>query len=325
MKKGCLIVLAILAVLLLALVVSLFIAYRVADTQFGLRLAPPITHEHLATGTTRIRLAVYPEKMANTLAAYIPSDVEIPTGPFTLESLLRRFLPREIALLARTDVLGKKIYLTAFANEKYLGRAVKEAVNASEFFSQVRQVTWTSAGFELPERGLLFAEGNLSIPDAVEEEILELWPMKTAAPPAPIQGNSHVELVIDNRDGDILALAAALVQANGQNWELLRAHEYGTMAVGIIESIFVARLTADLVNTDMAQIHLRIDSDDAKGPGLQFLLSGLALPYLRDYLKNEHNLILEGELPWVATEKAIIGEFKLTGLAEFIGSKIQVN
>ena len=323
MKKGCLIVLIILAVLLGAALVSAFVGFRIVNQRFGLRQAPVITHEELATGYTRIRLAVYPERMASFIAGYIPPDVEIPTGAFEVNDVLAHLLPREVALLAHSDVLGRKIRLTLFVNEKRFGPLFREFINTSNLFTQARQVNWTTSGFLLPERGLLYAEGDINIPAAVEEDIFALWPVKSQAPPATIIGGNHAELVIDNRDGDILALAAAIVQANGQSWELARAQQEVSMAIGVIESIQIARLSVNLVDRDTAAIDLRIDSDAERGPGLQFLLSGLALPWLRDFLKNEHGLILEGDTPWNESESAILGSFKLTGLEALITQNIQ--
>jgi len=162
----------------------------------------------------------------------------------------------------------------------------------------------------------------MPIPDSVEEELNKLWPVTAKEPAATAEGTSQAELVIDNRNGDILALAAALIQAAGQDWDALKANQYGRTAIGIMESIHVGRLKADMMDNDTASIQLRIDSDAEKGPGLQFLLSGLALPYVRDYIKKNYALVLEGDLPWNAGENAIIGSFKLTGLEPFLQSRL---
>lgn len=323
MKKGCLIVIIVLAVLLALLAAGVFVAYRIGDQRMGLSQAPVISHEQAVKGDTRIRFVISPEKLAPFIAAYLPPKMQEAVARFmNAEDALSMVLPREIALLARSDILGKNMGLTLFANEKYLGRMIQERVNGSEFFSNIPQINWTTNGFELPERGFLYAEGNLPFPDSVEEDLNKLWPVAAKEPAAAAEGTSQAELVIDNRNGDILAVAGALVQASGQDWNLLKENQYGRTAIGIMESIHIGRLKADMMDMDTAAIQLRIDSDAEKGPGLQFLLSGLALPYLREHIKKNYALVLEGELPWNAGENAIIGSFKLTGLKPFLQSRL---
>ena len=275
MKKGCLIILAVLVVLLVLLAIGAFVAYRVGDARLGLSQSPVISHEEAVKGDTRIRFVLSPEKLAPFIAAYMPPNIEQAVGRYMkIEDILNTVLPREVALLARSDVMGKKLGVTLFANEKYLGRLIQERINGSEFFSNLPQLNWTTDGFELPERGFLVAEGNMPIPDSVEEELNKLWPVTAKEPAATAEGTSQAELVIDNRNGDILALAAALIQAAGQDWDALKANQYGRTAIGIMESIHVGRLKADMMDNDTASIQLRIDSDAEKGPGLQFLHCG---------------------------------------------------
>ncbi|MGI6746297.1 MAG: hypothetical protein ACOX45_09240 [Acutalibacteraceae bacterium] len=148
----------------------------------------------------------------------------------------------------------------------------------------------------------------------MESELFERWPTRVRETPAAVQGGHLLELVIDNRNGDILALAAAGVSASGQDWATFRKSQEAEMAMGVIQAIEVARITADLVDPDSAAFDLRIEADEKGGPGLQFLLSGLAIPFATDYLKNEMGLALTGDLKWNAAEKAITGRYTLSGL-----------
>ena len=159
MKKGCLIILAVLVVLLVLLAIGAFVAYRVGDARLGLSQSPVISHEEAVKGDTRIRFVLSPEKLAPFIAAYMPPNIEQAVGRYMkIEDILNTVLPREVALLARSDVMGKKLGVTLFANEKYLGRLIQERINGSEFFSNLPQLNWTTDGFELPERGFLVAE-----------------------------------------------------------------------------------------------------------------------------------------------------------------------
>lgn len=322
MKKGCLIVLVILAVLLAVLVIGGFVAYNMVNERVGLSPSRVISHEELVVGDTRVRAVFNPLLLAPFAADYISPEMNLPVNAEQVKQLMPYVLPREIALLARTDVLGHKLNLTLFANEQRGGKFLKEQINLSQALSQIKQITWTAEGIQLPERGNLFAEGAMDIPETVEQELLELWPTGAKEEAARIDGGNQLELVVDNRNGDILAMAAAFTQAAGQNWELVRGSQYGATVIGIVESIYVARLKANLTDKDTAVINLRIDSDAEKGPGLQMLMAGLALPALRETLKKNYNLDLEGELPWDADQNAVIGELRLTGLEAFIRSKI---
>lgn len=318
MKKGCLIVLCVFVALCLGLVIALAVGYRIANERYGISLAPAISHETYATGDTRIRLLVTPDLLAEYVADYLPEDADVPAAGLEFGTILSQILPREIALLARADVITNRLRITLFANERRGGPLIESMVNESNVFAQAPQINWTSNGLELHGRGVLFAEGDIPIPSAVEPELLEIWPTRSQEAPAAIRGGHLAELVIDNRNGDILALAAAVATASGENWERMRAQDMADMVVNIIESIYVVRLTADLRDRDTAVFSLRIDMEEASGPGLQFLISGMAAPWLRDMLKNEHNLILAGDLHWNETESAIIGTYTLSGIEAFV-------
>lgn len=325
MKKGCLIVLIILAVLLIVGVVGAFVAYNAFDERVGLGLSRPISHQEAVVGDTRIRCVVNPEKLAPFVADYIPPNAEMPIDAAQVKQLLPYIVPREVALLARSDVMGRKLSITVFANEKRLGRAVQEFANAEGILSKISQINWTTNGFELPERGFLLAEGDMPIPESVEKEIFELWPTQAKEGPATIEGGSQLELVVDNRNGDILAVAAALVTAGGEDWATLRASDYGAMAIGVIESIYVARVKANLTDKDTLSLDLHIDSDAEKGPGLQLLLSGLVIPGAKEQLKKNYGLVLDGDVKWNAADNTIAGNLKVTGLEAVIRAQIAKN
>lgn len=325
MKKGCLIVLIILAVLLVVAVVGAFVAYNAIDSRVGLGLSRPISHQEAVVGDTRIRCVVNPEKLAPFLADYIPANAQLPIDAAQVKELLPYVVPREIALLARSDVMGRKLSVTLFANEKRLGRLVQEYANTENVLANVKQIKWTTKGFELPERGFLFAEGDMAIPESVEKEIFTLWPTQAKEGPATIEGGNQVELVIDNRNGDLLAVAAALATAQGQDWATLRATSVGGMVKGVIESINVARIKANLLDKDTLSLDLHFDSDADKGPALQMVLSGLVIPGAKEELKKNYALNLDGDVAWNATDNTIAGTLKITGLEAVIRAQLAKN
>ena len=322
MKKGCIIVLVVLAVLFLLLAIAGVVAFNVMDKNLGIRLAPEISHEVLALNDSRIRMVIKPELLSPYLIEFIPKDVEIDTHGFEMQRILNELLPREIAILAHADMGAQSMHLTLFANEKRGGPFITELINAKNPFERVAQVIWTSMGFELRERGMVIAEGNLPIPGAVEAELLKIWPTRSQQPPATIQGNNQIELVIDNMNGDILAFTAAGVVAAGKSWEALRQEQMANMAIGIIESIGVVRGAANMIDNDTAEIDLNITADADSGAGLQFLISSVGLPGLKDLLKKDYGLILTGDSNWDEAKGAVVGKYTVTGLEEFIRQQI---
>ena len=324
MKKGCIIVLIVLAVLFILTIVGAVVAFNVFDKQFGIRLAPEISHETLATDNTRIRMVIKPELLTPYLVEYIPEDIEVDTHGFELQEIMGHILPREIAVLARADMAARTVGITIFANEKRGGPFISLMVNEDNPFDRIRQIAWRSAGLELQGRGSLVASGDLAIPAAVETELLEIWPMRSSQPAATIQGNNQLELVIDNMNGDILALAAAGAAAAGTPWEEVRKEQAASMALGVIKSINVARIAANMIDKDTAEISLNIDADPDNGAGLHFLISSVGMPQLKDLLKEDFGLILTGDAVWDEEKFAVVGQYTLTGLEAFIKEQLDL-
>jgi hypothetical protein len=102
-RKGRVIASCVIAALILGVATALWATYRIAEQRYGLSLAPEISHEQYADNECRVRLVVRPELLLPYLEHYMPEEGEAPMiGPSTSE-LFRRLLPREIALLARSD------------------------------------------------------------------------------------------------------------------------------------------------------------------------------------------------------------------------------
>ncbi len=323
MKKGCIIVLVIMGVLFAGVVIAGLAGLRMAETHWGWRLAPEISHEEFATTETRIRLVLKPELLAPYLIDFVPDDaVDMPADRFELKEVLHHIIPREVALLARSDIIARRIRLTLFINEKRGGPLVATLVNEANPFAQAPQVEWTSNGLELHQRGALVAEGYIPIPGEVESELLQIWPSRAQEASATIEGNNQLELVIDNHNGDILALTGAIVAATGNDWNTLRQEDMADMAINIMESIHVARLAANMIDGDTAAIDLEIAADQESGPTLHFLLTGLAEPQLKELLQEDFNMMLTGNLHWDEQRSAIIGAYTLTGMDAFLTEQL---
>ena len=172
-RKGRVIALCVITVLILGVATALWATCHVAEQRYGLSPAPEISHEQFADNACRVRLVIRPELLLPYLDHYLPEEGEAPMiGPPTSE-LFRRLLPREIALLVRSDLPSDKIYLTLFANEQYGGPYMQTQINNANVLASVPGVQWTSKGLELRERGALVAEGALALPESLEPLALQ--------------------------------------------------------------------------------------------------------------------------------------------------------
>ena len=321
MKKGCLIALIALGLLVVTAIAALGVAYAKANRQFGLNEAPAISHETLATGNTVLRIVLKPETMAPMLDKLLPPDANVTALAkvgYTPQNLLPQILPREIALLGAPNLSTNKLNLTFFVNEKRGGPFLVELMNTGKYtngqrpLDNVPQINWAPEGVLLPERGALELHGDIEIPDNVEPVILKSWKPSPPVEPLRIEGNHHLEGVLDNRNGDLLAIYAALMASQGKDWqEALKDGQAGPMIEGNLPDILDIRVAADLQDFDNATVNLRIDATAEKGPGLEFLLKMIWPSVIDAAAKN--SITVKGEPVWDAQKGALLVDLSLSG------------
>jgi hypothetical protein len=236
----------------------------------------------------------------------------------TPESLLPMFLPREVAVLAAPDMATNKLVMTVFINEKRGGPLLMEAINSGKYTNGERPldnipvIKWAPEGATLRERGAFEVKGDMAIPDTVETAILKSWKPTPPVEPLRIEGSHHLELVLDNRNGDVLAIYAALMAAQGQDWETpLKDPQVGAMINGILPDILDMRAAADLIDFDNANINLRIDATAEKGPSLEFVVKMIWPNVLEGAAKN--GITLKGEPVWDAQKGALLIDLSVSG------------
>lgn len=321
MKKGCLIALIALALLALAAVAVLGIAYAKANRQFGLTEAPAVSHESIATGNTVLRVVLKPDTLTSFLEMLIPPDATPPLLAklgYTPQSLLPMFLPREVAILAAPDLATNKLVMTIFVNEKRGGPLLLDAINNGTYtqgqkpLDKFPLIKWAPEGASLPERGAFEVKGSLDIPDTVEPFILKSWKPTPPVEPVRIEGSHHLEAVMDNRNGDILAIYAALMTAQGKDWETpLKDPQLGAMINGILPDILDIRAAADLKDFDNANINLRVDATAEKGPSLEFVAKMVWPNVLEGAAKN--GVTIKGDPLWDAQKGALLIDLNVSG------------
>lgn len=310
MKK---VLIALAIVLALILVAAGVVFYR-ANQKIGLTESEAVSHETLATQQTRVRGVLKTAALSDFIASLVPPTVEVPDYiPWDIQDALPRLLPREVALLADPDFATGQISLTLFANEQRLGPMLVQLVNDAGILDQPMPVTWSGEGVQLERRGVIIARATLDIPQGLEDRILEHWSPQTLPNPVTIEGTNQFELVVDNRNGDLLTLFAAISEAQGQNWQAMLDHKQVKSAMPLIKKITDGRLAANLDGPDQANIKLVIHADKRAGGMLQFLLAGGAVPQIQTWLEQQFGMKLEGESRYDKEQQALVGTYVLSG------------
>ncbi len=321
MKKGCLIALLAFVLLIVAAVAVLGVAYARASRQFGLAEAPAISHETVATGNTVLRVVFKPETISPLLAQLIPAE-QIPPSlakmGYAPDKWLPYILPREGAILAAPDMANNKLNLTFFVNEKRGGPFIVDLLNnrtdikAQNPLNNIPGVTWDGQGATLAERGALELRGSMAIPDTVEPAILKSWKPTPPVEPLRIEGAHTLEAVMDNRNGNILAVYGALMAAQGRDWEvLLKDPNVGAMVSGVLPDILDIRAAADLIDFDTATVNLRVDATAEKGPGLEFMVK-MVWPNVLEAAAQQ-GITVKGEPLWDQQKGALLIDLTLSG------------
>ena len=333
--------LGIAAAAILLAVAGLLLAYRAIEQCYGLSPAPEVSHEVFATNEDRVRLVIRPEFLLPYLEHYLPKEEASATGPTTAE-LFRELLPREIAVLARSDLSTEKIHLMLFANEKRGGSYIQTRINNANVLAQLSGIEWITDGLELCEKGCLVAEGVLPLPPFMKEARLEHWPVQRQDSPDVINKGHFAELTVENSNGEMLTLFAIVAALAEEDWRSIlgflfiapllghygpppsTAIFYEVAVSNILPKLNAIHVAVDTENKDNVTLSLFIDVDAENGPYLVPILSTITFPGLRLWLKDNPNLALEGSLKWDETESHIVGTYTLSGiqpiLEDIIGS-----
>ncbi len=313
MKK----VLIALAVILLIVAVAAGVVFYKANQEVGLTESESVSHETLASPHTRVRAVLRTAALSDFIASLVPPTVKVPDYvPWDIQDALPRLLPREVALLADPDFTQGEIGLTLFANEQRLGPMLVKAVNDSGIFKKPLPVSWSGDGALLEKRGVITARANLPIPEGVESRILEHWTPQTQSEPVAVEGTNQFEIVLDNRNGDLVTLFAAISQAMKQDWKAMLNQDQVKSVLPLVAKVSDARLAANLDGPDTCNIKLVVHADQGAGGMLQFMLAGAAVPELQKMLEAKHSLILEGQSKYDKEQQALVGTYKLTGFRE---------
>jgi len=231
-KRGCLIVLIAVPVIVIS---ALAYAYYNARSTYGLAPAEPVSHDTIATPETRMRLVISRDKLLPYLIGLLP-----PTGipmPWYVEQLvggpaqaLEEFLPYEVALLGSADYKDNRYNTTLFVNERVLGPLFTQLVQAQMAEQEKRSHSEASTPSAQFFRSLKFQEGyidnstrgvvrtsvGLPLPAGMQNRVLRSWPVDKSASTEKIEGGNLVELLVDNKTGELMTILGTVGKANNQ-------------------------------------------------------------------------------------------------------------
>ena len=324
MKKGCLAVLAVLAVIVLGGGVFAAYEYNHYKGQFGLDEAPAISYAQYASPETRVRAVLNPEKLTGFIQDHIPPEVAgmLPSwSPVGADSIVAFFMPREVALTAGSDYRGGKVGLELFVNERRGGPVIVEQLAQQNPLANIPAIQWDPNFVTLAERGALTLKGAVPIPEGLEDRILQTWDHDPGGAPIEPASGHLLALCVDNRNGEILTLAGSIIQALGENWEKIFQEQAAQVALTVIETISYINGEADLKGNDELGATLRIFTKDDQ-EGLASMLTYMGLPTLQQKA-GELGLTLDGNFVWDKAQSAIVGTFTLTGFEPIINAKIR--
>lgn len=277
MKRGCLIVL--IAVPLLILAAAAY-AYYSVKSSYGLSPAEPVSHETLASGETRLRVVLSRDKLVPYLQGLLPAGgVQAPWYVSTLlgdpTKVLEEVLPYEIALLGNADYKGNVFDFTLFVNERIAGPAIATVVrqqldqmqkaaraNTADPAGEVFRTLKFQEGFiDNEQRGVLKSTVGLPMPAGMQNRVLRSWQVDKSPTTQTIAGGNLLEVVIDNKTGELMTLAGVIGKANNQTLDQVFSVPDVELA---IRSIDVVRATLNLTGDDelTAVFRVALNTDD---------------------------------------------------------------
>ena len=322
--KKVFIALAIIIPLLIAVV--LWVVWSRADEAVGLSLAEAVSHETLAPKETRLRVVAQPDQLTPFLLQHLPADLKdrIPSWvPWSLDDAIPKLIPYEVALMSEMDYALGAMRFLFFINERRGGPYLTGMLNESGILNRLSMVQWAPAPLRLQQRGVITAQGAISLPYHIEQRVLDVWGPDAADSAVRIEGGHLLEVALDNRFGAGLALIETIASQSGVDSENMWEDPNAKIGFELIKQITVARLYADFAGSDRMDIHLRLDAASQASDQLSFVAEVFILPLLKSFLSEQLDMTLDGGTKWDAAQSALIGEFTLSGFEAKIQAAIQ--
>ncbi len=292
--------------------------YSWADGAYGIAPAPEVSHTEVEPDFTRLRVVARPGLARDFILSNLP-EAQLQQLPAlirdNMETIVNSGLPYEVALLGGADYVANAFAFTVFINEQRGGPLLVESLNGSNFFANPA-IEWLDGSFSMPERGIVTTRGQVALPQGMEALVLQTYPADPPVSALTIEGDHLVEAVLDNRNGDALAMIGIVARQNsGLPIADLVEQPPLNQFVPVLAQFLSARIHADLIDNDSMSIQLFMDGKEGTaGEGSQpFVGIGnfVLLRELRNQLSRQ-GLTLEGRLEHDGPD--VTGDFILSGL-----------
>lgn len=305
------------AVLGLIAAIAAGIALNQLNGTYGIFTSETVHHDTLALPDTRLRVAIDTLRLGADMVPYLPENPPLPGWlPWDLPSLLPKVLPREVAILGGSDYADGAYNLTVFVNEQRGGPALPDYLNNQyQFQKQFPAVEWAPEGFQLERRGVLSAQGYIPLPLELEDTILQTWSLDLPETPLTLFGGHMAEAVVDNRNGEIVTLMAALAPVWNSSLEQMKQNPQLDALLTLLVDVSDIRLAVDFKSTDVVLLQFRIHAAQSVGGQLEFFIP-LAIPMLSQQLQVQYGLTVESENKWNPEEEVYTADLSIIGVEE---------
>ncbi len=243
-------------VVVLCLIAAVVVAALVADSKFAVIWGSPrVSHDTLVKPETRALLSVDVPRAKDFLKRQFLKGVNVP------DSVIPYALPYEAGLVINPDYILGEMNMTLFVNDRRLGPVILQKANEFKLPSPLDE--WFPDKMVAKQRGLLRRDGTAKMDKLFLAKLKTLWNKPAPTDPLKIEGGHTVELVLDNRDGSLPAMASAVAASKG--FDLSSVLTEGRM--GVFKEIGSIRLQGDIMADDSLKLLLTIEctpeSDEA--------------------------------------------------------------
>lgn len=266
----------IILVVVLCLVAAVVVAAIVAENKFGVVLGSPrISHDTLVKPETRAILALDVPRAKDFIKRQFLKGINVP------DSVMPFVLPYEAGLVVSPDYVLGEMNMSLFVNDRRLAPVILDQANKFKLPAPLDE--WFKDKMVAKQRGLLRRDGSAPMDKLFLAKLKTLWNKPVSGEPLKIEGGHIAEVVLDNRDGSLLAMTSAVASFKGI--DIVNILTEGRL--GVFTNIASVRLQSDIMPDDSLKLLLTIEctpeSDEAMakvlGMGLQMgftQLQGLA-------------------------------------------------
>ncbi|HNR36757.1 MAG TPA: hypothetical protein PKO36_16385 [Candidatus Hydrogenedentes bacterium] len=294
-------------IVVLCLIAAVVVAALVVDSKFGVIWGSPrIPHATLVKPETRAMLSVDVPRAKDFIKRQFLKNLRVP------DSVIPYALPYEAGLIVTPDYVLGEMNMTLFVNDRRLAPVIADKVNGFKLPAPMDE--WFTEKMAAKQRGLLRRDGTAKMDKLFLAKLKTLWNKPAPGDTLKIEGGHTLELVLDNRDGSLLAMASAVASAKG--FDLSTVLTEGRM--GVFTNIGSIRLQGDILPDDSIKLLLTVECTPEAEEAMAKVL-GMALEMGFNQLQmmaKMKGISIEGK---AAVEgKRVRGEYTLTNVIELL-------